>query len=134
MRAYLIDTPRTKSAAPINKIISIPLKIITRDSGMSRRTHVDTYIGAEYSSLREVDDLKIFDESNESQPPKLVCVYPGSAFVAENGNSELKIFLVSSEPVGTKTLGDTHFTGMTPKRFHAEVVLRERRKQCGGLR
>ena len=95
-----------------------------------------TYFGSEYSSLREVDDLKIFDESNETQPPKLVCVYPGSAFIAENGSDEIKIFLVSDEPVRTDTLGDTGkaHTGMSAKRFQSEVVLKARRAFAGGLR
>jgi hypothetical protein len=127
MRAYLTDTPRTKSAAPINKIIPTPRKIITRDSGMARRTHVASFYGSEYSTLREIDDLKVFDNSNETQPPKLVCIFPGSAFVAENGPNEVKIFLVSSEPVGVNTLGDTKKTGMNAKRYQSELILKARR-------
>jgi hypothetical protein len=133
MRAYMTDTPLPFN--PRNKIVTaskktctcpVPRKVITRDSGMARRTHVATYYGSEYSSLREVDDLKIFDESNENQPPKLVCVYPGSAFIAENGSDEVKIFLVSGDPVGTSTLGDGK-TGMTAAKFQSQIVLKVRR-------
>ena len=133
MRAYLTDTPLPLN--PRNKIIPagkkacacpVPRKVGTRDN-LARRTHVATYYGSEYSSLREVDDLKIFDNSNDSQPPKLVCVYPGSAFIAENGSNELKVFWVSADPVGTNTLGDTKKTEMTSKRYQSELILKARR-------
>ena len=132
MRAYLTDTPLPLN--PRNKIISaskktcvcpVPRNISTRDN-LARRTNVATYYGSEYSSLREVDDLKIFDESNESQPPKLVCVYPGSAFIAENGSDELKVFWVSADPVGTSTIGDSK-GGMTAAKFQSQIVLKVRR-------
>jgi hypothetical protein len=132
MRAYLTDAPLPLN--PRNKIITdskkacacpVPSKVSTIDN-LARRTHVATYYGAEYSSLREVDDLKIFDESNESQPPKLVCVYPGSAFIAENGSDELKVFWVSADPVGTSTIGDSK-GGMTAAKFQSQIVLKVRR-------
>jgi hypothetical protein len=132
MRAYLTDAPLPLN--PRNKIITdskkacvcpVPRNISTRDN-LARRTHVATYYGSEYSSLREVDDLKIFDESNESQPPKLVCVYPGSAFIAENGSDELKVFWVSADPVGTSTIGDSK-GGMTAAKFQSQIVLKVRR-------
>jgi hypothetical protein len=132
MRAYLTDAPLPLN--PRNKIIPaskkacacpVPRKASTRDN-LARRTHVATYFGSEYSSLREVDDLKIFDNSNESQPPKLVCVYPGSAFVAENGSNELKVFWISAENVGTSTIGDSK-GAMTAARFQSELVLKARR-------
>jgi hypothetical protein len=93
---------------------------------MARRTHVATYFGSEYSTLREVDDLKVFDNYNETQPPKLVCVYPGSAWAAENGPNEVKIFLLSGDHVATNTLGDTK-TGMTSKRYQSELIYKARR-------
>jgi hypothetical protein len=132
MRAYLTDAPLPLN--PRNKIIPaskkacacpVPSKVSTRDN-LARRTNVATYYGSEYSSLREVDDLKIFDESNESQPPKLVCVYPGSAFIAENGSDELKVFWVSADPVGTSTIGDSK-GGMTAAKFQSQIVLKVRR-------
>jgi hypothetical protein len=78
MRAYLTDTPRksialrNKTTPAISKPCACPApkKVIVRDSGMARRTHVASFYGGEYSTLREVDDLKVFDNSNESQPPK----------------------------------------------------------------
>ena len=66
MRAYMTDAPLPLN--PRNKIIPdskktcacpVPRKVITRDSNMARRTHVATYFGSEYSTLREVDDLKV---------------------------------------------------------------------------
>jgi hypothetical protein len=133
MRAYMTDAPLPLN--PRNKIIPaskkacacpVPSKVSTRDN-LARRTNVATYYGSEYSSLREVDDLKIFDNSNDSQPPKLVCVYPGSAFIAENGSNELKVFWVSADPVGTSTIGDTKKTEMTSKRYQSELILKARR-------
>jgi hypothetical protein len=116
----MTDTPRKMvSTAPRSKVS-------TRDN-LARRTNVATYYGSEYSSLREVDDLKIFDNSNESQPPKLVCVYPWSAFIAENGSNELKVFWVSADPVGTSTIGDTKKTEMNAKRYQSELILKARR-------
>jgi hypothetical protein len=128
MRAYLTDTPRNKIIPASKKTCAcpVPRKVSTRDSNMARRTHVATYFGPEFSSLREVDDLKIFDESNESQPPKLVCVYPGTAFLAENGSNELKVFWVSADPVGTSTIGDSK-GGMTAAKFQSQIVLKVRR-------
>jgi hypothetical protein len=132
MRAYMTDAPLPLN--PRNKIIPaskkacacpVPSKVSTRDN-LARRTNVATYYGSEYSSLREVDDLKIFDNSNDSQPPKLVCVYPGSAFVAENGSNELKVFWVSADPVGTSTIGDSK-GGMTAAKFQNQIVLKVRR-------
>ena len=132
MRAYMTDAPLPFN--PRNKIIAdskkacacpVPSKVSTRDN-LARRTNVATYYGSEYSSLREVDDLKIFDNSNDSQPPKLVCVYPGSAFVAENGSNELKVFWVSADPVGTSTIGDSK-GGMTAAKFQNQIVLKVRR-------
>jgi hypothetical protein len=130
---YMTDSPRKTTTRT---------KIAVKDCGLARktsvsdnfarRTHVSTYFGAEYRSLREVDDLKIFDESNDSQPPKLVCVYPGTAFICENGPDELKVFWVSADPVGTSTIGDSRSGPMTSKRFQSEVVLKARR--FGGLR
>jgi hypothetical protein len=127
-RSMIITDSKKPCACPV------PKKVITRDSGMARRTHVATYFG-EYSSLRSVDNLEIYDNSNDSQPPKLVCVYMGTAFVAENGSDEVKIFLISSESVGVNTLGDSKnkHTGMNAKRYMSEVVLKARRKQCGAL-
>jgi hypothetical protein len=101
---------------------------------MARRTHIASFYGVGYSTIREVDDLKVMDSSNETQPAKLVCVFPGSAFVAENESDGVKIFLVSSEPVGTNTLGDKKHTGMTSQRFQSEVVLRARRAFAAGSR
>jgi hypothetical protein len=134
MRAYMTDAPLPLN--PRNKIIPdskkactcpVPRKVSTRDSNMARRTHACTYFGSEYSTLREVDDLKVFDNSNESQPPKLVCVYPGSAWAAENGPNEVKIFLISGDHVATNTLGDTKKTEMTSKRYQSELILKARR-------
>jgi hypothetical protein len=99
-----------------------------RDS-LARRTLVCTYLGAEYSSLRSVDDLQIFDNSNESQAPKMVCCYPGSAFIAEDGSDELKVFWMSSEAVGTSTIGDS--AKMTSALFQSTVVLKARRRLAG---
>ena len=133
MRAYLTDTPLPLN--PRNKIIPaskktcacpVPRKVSTHNSNMARKTHIATYFGSEYSSLREVDDLKIFDNANENQPPKLVCVFPGSAFVAESGSNELKVFLISGDHVGTSTIGDSKGP-MTAKRFQSEVLLKARR-------
>jgi hypothetical protein len=140
-KARLIDhsllplNPRDK-IIPASKACACPTptkKVSASDSSMARRTHVASFYGGEYSTLREVDDLKVFDNSNESQPPKLVCVFPGSAFVAENSPNEVQVFLVSSEPVGVSTLGDSKnkHTGMNAKRYMSEVVLQARR--CGGL-
>jgi hypothetical protein len=98
---------------------------------LARKTHVSTYFGSEYTSLREVDDLQIFDNSNDNQPPKLVCVYPGSAFICENAPDQLMVYWMSADPVETSTIGDRK-TGMTAKRFQSEVVLKARR--CGGAR
>jgi hypothetical protein len=132
MRAYMTDAPLPLN--PRNKIIPaskntcacpVPRKVSTLDN-LARRTHLATYYGSEYSSLREVDDLKIFDESNESQPPKLVCVYPGSAFIAENSSDELKVFWVSADPVGTSTIRDSK-GGMTAAKFQSQIVLKVRR-------
>ena len=119
MRKYMTDAPKRKTNV--------------RDSGLARKTHVATYFGSEYSSLREVHDLKIFDCSNESQPPKLVCVYPGTAFVAENGPSELKVFWISADPVGISTFGDGKTGGMSAKRYQSEIVNKARRLAAGGL-
>jgi hypothetical protein len=133
MRAYMTDAPLPMN--PRNKIIPaskkactcpVPRKVITRDSNMARKTHIATYFGSEYSSLREVDDLKIFDNANENQPPKLVCVFPGSAFVAESESNELKVFLITGDHVGTNTIGDSKGP-MTAKRFQSELVLKARR-------
>ena len=132
MRAYLADTPLPLN--PRNKIIPagkkacacpVPRKVSTRDN-LARRTNVAKYYGSNYSSLREVEDLKIFDNSNDSQPPKLVCVYPGTAFLAENGSDELKVFWVSADPVGTNTIGDTKKTGMDASRYQRELILKAR--------
>jgi hypothetical protein len=133
MRAYMTDAPLPLN--PRNNIITaskktctcpVPRKVVTRDSNMARRTHVATYFGSEYSTLREVDDLKVFDNSNESQPPKLVCVYPGSAWASENFPNEVKVFLISGDPVATNTLGDTKKTEMNAKRYQSEVILKAR--------
>jgi hypothetical protein len=126
-KARLVDcgTNRCMTDTPRKMVSTAPRsKVSTRDN-LSRKTNVATYFGSEYSSLREVDDLKICDNSNESQPPKLVCVYPGTAFLAENGSDELKVFWVSADPVGTSTLGDRK-TEMTA-RFQSELVLKARR-------
>jgi hypothetical protein len=88
---------------------------------------VAIYFGAEYSSLREVDDLKIFDNSNAEQPPKLVCAFPGTAFICENWSDELKVFWVSADPVGTSTIGDSRSGPMSAKRFQSEIVNKARR-------
>jgi hypothetical protein len=131
---YMTDSPRKTTTRT---------KIAVKDCGFARktsvidnfarRTHVSTYFGANYSSLRDVDDLKIFDNSNESKPPKLVCVYPGSGFIAENEPDEVKIFLVSSDPVGTSTIGDRK-TGMTAAKFQSQFVLKARELSARGLR
>jgi hypothetical protein len=133
MRAYMTDAPLPMN--PRNKIIPaskkactcpVPRKVITRDSNMARKTHIATYFGSEYSCLREVDDLKILDNANENQPPKLVCVYPGSAFVAESGSNELKVFLITGDHVGTSTIGDSKGP-ITAKRYQSELILKARR-------
>jgi hypothetical protein len=120
-RCYMTDAPK-KTSCP-----STSTKIKVRDSGFARKTHIATYFGSEYSSLREVDDLKIFDESNDSQPPKLVCVYAGSAFICENGSDELKVFWVSSDPLATNTIGDSRSGPMSAKRFQSEIMNKVRR-------
>jgi hypothetical protein len=144
MRAYMTDTPR-KSIALRNKTIPakpkacacpVPTKKVsaTRDSNLARRTHIASFYGAEYSTIREVDDLKVMDNSNETQPAKLVCVFPGTGFVAENESDGVKIFLMSGESVGVSTIGDKKHTGMTSQRFQSEVVLRARRAFAAGSR
>jgi hypothetical protein len=135
-RSLLPLNPPNKIIPAKPKACACPVptkKVIVRDSGMARRTHLASFYGQEYSTLREVEDLKVFDNSNESQPPKLVCVFPGSGFVVENESDGVKIFLVSSEPVGVSTLGDKH-TGMSAKRFQSEVILKARRAFAGGVR
>ena len=128
---YMNDSPRkTTTRTKIIKDSGLARKTSVSDN-LARRTHVSTYFGSEYSSLREVDDLKIFDNSNEIQPPKLVCVYPGSAFICENESDVLKVFWVSADPVGTYTIGDRK-TGMSAAKFQSQIVLRARR--CGGMR
>jgi hypothetical protein len=135
MRAYLTDAPLPFN--PRNNIIAdskkactcpVPRKVSTRDSNMARKTHIATYFGSdsEYSFIREVDDLKIFDNSDEGQPPKLVCVYPGKAFVAEYDSNELNVYWISADPVGTNTIGDSKGP-MTSARFQSEFVLKARR-------
>jgi hypothetical protein len=126
---------RMLDTADVKSIIKPAVKpvIKTISDNMARKTLVSTYFGSEYSSLREVDDLKIFDESNESQPPKLVCVFPGSAFVAENGSNELCVYWVSDDPVATGTLGDRK-TGMTAAKFQSRFVLKARELSARGLR
>jgi hypothetical protein len=139
-RIYMTDTPRN----PRSKIIPaskkacacppVPKKVsATRDSNLARRTHIASFYGSEYSTLREVDDLKVMDNSNEMQAPKLVCVAPGQAFIAENESDGIKIFLMSGESVGTNTLGDKK-TGMNAQRFQSEVILRARRAFAEGRR
>jgi hypothetical protein len=136
MRAYMTDAPLPLN--PRNKIIPAskkacacpaPRNVITHDSNMARKTHIATYFGSdsEYSFIREVDDLKIFDNANESQPPKLVCVYPGKAFVAEYDSNELNVYWISADPVGTSTIGDTKKTEMNAKRYQSELILKARR-------
>jgi hypothetical protein len=131
---YMTDSPRkttTRTKIAV-KDCGLARKTSVSDN-LARRTHVSTYFGSEYSSIREVDDLKIFDNSNDNQPPKLVCVYPGSAFICENESDVLKVFWMSADPVGTSTIGDRK-TGMTAKRFQSEVVLKVRQLAAGGLR
>jgi len=120
IRKYMTDAPRRKT---------------TRDSTMARKTLVSTFLGSEYSALRQVDDLKIFDESNPDQPPKLVCVFCSSAFVAENGSDEIMVYWVSSgsDTLATNTL-DRSGGRMTASKFQSTVVQKARRLACGGLR
>jgi hypothetical protein len=121
----MLDTEGVKS---IVKPVIKPIR-----DNMARKTLVATYFGPEYSSLREVQDLKIFDCSNESQPPKLVCVFPGSAFICENESDVLKVFWMSADPVGTSTIGDRK-TGMTSAKYQSQVVLKVRELAARGLR
>jgi hypothetical protein len=121
MRTYMTDSPRRKSIGHG----SSAQRSTVRDN-LARRTHVSTYFGSEYSSLLEVDDLKIFDNSNDSQPPKLVCVYHGTAFAAENAPDDLAVYWLSADPVGTNTIGDSK-GGMTAAKFQSSIVLKARR-------
>jgi hypothetical protein len=132
-KCYLTDAPiKTTTRTKIIKDSGLARKTSVIDN-LARRTHVSTYFGSEYSSLREVDDLKIFDNSNDSQPPKLVCVYPGSAFICENESDVLKVFWMSADPVGTSTIGDRK-TGMTSAKYQSQVVLKVRELAARGLR
>jgi hypothetical protein len=63
----------------------------------------------------------------------LVCVFPGSAFVAENGSNELCVYWVSDDPVATGTLGDRK-TGMTAAKFQSQYVFKARELSARGLR
>ena len=128
MRKYMTDA-RKKTTCPSTRAKS---QIKVKDSGMARKQLVAIYFGAEYSSLREVDDLKIFDNSNESQPPKLVCAFPGSAFICENGSDELKVYWVSADPVGTNTIGDSRSGPMTARRYQSEILTKVRRRLSAG--
>lgn len=134
-KARLTDCGRMR-AEDVKPSVKPPVKPVVKSirDNMARKTLVATYFGPEYESLRSVDDLQVFDCSNESQPPKLVCSYPGSAFIAESGSNELCVYWMSADPVGTSTIGDRSGPKMSPARFQSEIVNKVRRLAAGGLR
>jgi hypothetical protein len=68
------------TVSPRNKIIAT-----------NNKKHVATYFGSEYFTSISARGLEIY---NKSQPQKLVCVYPGTKFIVESSDVEVKIFRI----------------------------------------
>jgi hypothetical protein len=77
----------------IKKTVPVPHNnVAALDSGIANKKHIATYHSAEYFTVTSERGLEIYDKSTETQPPKLVCVYPGDRFIVSSSDSDLEIY------------------------------------------
>jgi hypothetical protein len=90
-----IKVPATRNKiTPVKKTVPVPRnKIATLDSGIASKAHVATHYGS-YLTIMSASGLELYDKSTESKPQRLVCVYPGTAFIVDSSDDDLQIFRI----------------------------------------